>query len=184
MSKPVVIIIDMLNDYFREGRLANKRAALTNAINRLVAFARQRNFPVIWVRQEFKPDLSDAFLGMRKDRRLVTIQDTHGCQILDELDLLPQDLVIVKKRYSAFFGTQLDQLLDELQPTQVILAGVNTHACVRMTAVDAYQRDLPVILAIDAINSYDQEYHRVSLRYLKQSIAQVMHIDELMAHFR
>ena len=183
MNEPLLIIIDMLNDFFREGRLAGERQALTTAINQLVAFARQKDFPVIWVRQEFKPDLSDAFLGMRRDRRLVTIQGTQGCQILDELDRLPQDPVIVKKRYSAFFGTQLDQLLDELQPAQVILAGVNTHACVRMTAVDAFQRDLPVILAIDAVNSYDQEYHCVSLRYLKQGIAQVMHNDELMENF-
>jgi nicotinamidase-related amidase len=183
MNIPVVIVIDMLNDYFREGRLAGERAALTTAINQLVTFARRKEFPVIWVRQEFKPDLSDAFLAMRKSRQQVTIQDTAGCQILDELNRQPQDPLIVKKRYSAFFGTQLDHLLEELQPSQVILAGVNTHACVRMTAIDAYQRDLPVILAVDGINSYDQEYHRVSLRYLSQAIAQILPNDELMERF-
>jgi nicotinamidase-related amidase len=183
MNSPVLTIIDMLNDYFREGRLAEARATLTTAINQLVAFARQQDFPVIWVRQEFKPDLSDAFLAMRKSRQPVTIQGTYGCQILDELDRQSHDHLIIKKRYSAFFGTHFDKLLAELQPSYIILAGINTHACVRMTAVDAYQRDLPVILAIDGINSYDQEYHRVSLRYLSQGIAQVMHNDQLIAHF-
>jgi nicotinamidase-related amidase len=182
-NRPVLTIIDMLNDYFREGRLAEARPALTNAINQLVAFARQKDFPVIWVRQEFKPDLSDAFLAIRNSRQPITIQGTYGCQILDELDRQPHDHLIIKKRYSAFFGTHLDPLLAELQPSQIILAGINTHACVRMTAVDAYQRDLPVILAVDGINSYDQEYHHVSLRYLSQGIAQVMHNDELIAYF-
>ena len=46
-----------------------------------------------------------------------------------------------KKRYSAFFKTGLDQTLDLLKPVVLVLAGVNTHACVRMTAIDAYQRD-------------------------------------------
>jgi nicotinamidase-related amidase len=182
-KKPVLVIIDMLNDYFREGRLAEARTALTTAINQLVAFARQKDFPVIWVRQEFKPDLSDAFMAIRNSRQPITIQGTDGCQILDELNRQPHDHLIIKKRYSAFFGTHFDELLAELQPSYMILAGVNTHACVRMTAVDAYQRDLQVILAVDGINSYDLEYHRVSLRYLSQAIAQVMHNDELIAHF-
>jgi maleamate amidohydrolase len=50
-------------------------------------------------------------------------------------------MVIIKKRYSGFYGTTLDETLARLAPDAIILAGINTHACIRTTAVDAYQRD-------------------------------------------
>ncbi len=81
---------------------------------------------------------------------------------------------MIKKRYSAFYGTDLDQLLARLRPDAIILAGINTHACIRMTAIDAYQRDWPVVLATDCIGSHDQEHHAVSLRYMKDKIASLM----------
>jgi isochorismate hydrolase len=75
----------------------------------------------------------------------------------------------------------LDQLLAAWQPQRIILAGVNTHACVRTTAIDAYQRDYEVVLAEDCIASYDQEHHEVSLRYMAGKIAQVMRGVDIFA---
>ena len=58
------------------------------------------------------------------------------------------------------------------------------HACVRATEVDAFQLDYNVILAIDSIASYDDEYHRESIRYLAQSIGQPMNNAEVRACLR
>ena len=166
MTQPVLLVIDMLNDFFREGLLAERRDELVRSINELVALFRSHNLPVIWIRQEFAPDLSDAFLVMRERGLAITIAGTDGCKILPELDYLSTDPVIVKKRYSAFFGTNLDEILASLRPAFVVMAGINTHACVRTTAIDAYQRDYHVVIASDCVASYDDEYHRVSMRYL------------------
>jgi nicotinamidase-related amidase len=76
-----------------------------------------------------------------------------GCQLATALDVAGADGVIVKKRYSGFFGTGLDDRLRAAEATTLVLAGVNTHACVRMTAIDAYQRDYDVVLAGDCIGS-------------------------------
>ena len=78
---------------------------------------------------------------------------------------------MTKKRYSAFFGTSLDETLCSYQCKRVIVAGVNTHACIRTTVVDAYQRDYDVILASDCIDSADAEHHDVSLRYMEGKLA-------------
>ncbi|HUQ83638.1 MAG TPA: isochorismatase family cysteine hydrolase, partial [Gemmatimonadaceae bacterium] len=86
----------------------------------------------------------------------------------------PADDVIVKKRYSAFFGTDLDAMLSSTGPDVLVIAGVNTHACVRMTAIDAYQRDYDVIVVADAVASSDSEHHDVTLRYLDGNIARVI----------
>lgn len=170
--RPALIVIDMLNDSWI-GRDKARQETMVGAINELVAAMRERSRPVIWVRQEFEPDLSDAFPEMRARQIRVTIKGTEGCQLLAGLAISPTDPVIVKKRYSAFFGTGLDDLLARLVPDSLILAGINTHACIRTTAIDAYQRDWQVVLAGDCIDSYDCEHHDVSVRYMRDKIASV-----------
>ena len=87
MPGMTLIIIDMLNDFFRQHtHLARQRPRLVGAINMLADAFRYHNQPVLWVRQEFAPDLHDAFLEMRKHNLHVTIAGTDGCEILPELD--------------------------------------------------------------------------------------------------
>ncbi len=151
------------------------------AMNDLLQVMRDASRPVVWVRQEFEPDLSDAFLEMRAKGIYTVIKGTAGPLIDSRLTVSPSDTVIVKKRYSAFFGTNLDEVLDGLQPDCLVVAGINTHACIRTTVVDAYQRDWPVILASDCINSYDREHHAVTLRYMKDKLATLMSNREIEA---
>jgi nicotinamidase-related amidase len=99
------------------------------------------------VRQEFALDLSDAFLEMRKRGIRSSIAGTEGARLDPRLDVGEGDPVIVKKRYSAFHGTNLDDLLAARGIGEIVLAGVNTHACIRMAAIDAYQRDLKVTVS-------------------------------------
>jgi nicotinamidase-related amidase len=170
-----LIVVDMLNDFFeRSPVLAAQRSRLVASTNALVRAFRATGLPVVWVRQEFAPDLHDAFLDMRATNTSITIAGTAGCELLPELERLPADGVIVKKRYSAFFGTELDARLSSIRPDVLVIAGVNTHACVRMTAIDAYQRDYDVIIAADAVASNDPEHHDVTLRYLDGKIARVL----------
>jgi isochorismate hydrolase len=88
--------------------------------------------------------------------------------------------VLIKKRYSAFYQTELDQLLRRLRPDAIILAGINTHACIRVTAIDAYQRDWETIVAADCVDSYDREHHDISMKYMKDKIAAIMSNQEIL----
>ena len=176
-----VIVIDMLEDFFMKSPLSDRRRDLCASINALTSQAHRNQWPVVWIRQEFAPDLSDAFQSMKDTGTHITIQDTKGSQLLEELAVKADDHLVIKKRYSGFYGTALDTLLQSLSCSHLIFAGVNTHACVRSTAVDAYQRDYRVILASDAISSYDDEYHRESMRYLAQSIGVVQTNQQIAA---
>jgi len=153
------------------------------SINDLVGLMRQLGRPIIWVRQEFEPDLRDAFPEMRTKGIRITIKGTTGCQIASDLALASSDPVLIKKRYSAFYQTELDQMLNRLRPDVLILAGVNTHACVRVTAIDAYQRDWRIIVAGDCVDSYDREHHDISMKYMKDKIATVMTNQEVRSTF-
>ena len=180
MPAAALLNIDMLGD-FLDRWPAGERRALIARTNALVALFRQRGLPVIWVRQEFKADLSDAFLEMRKRSISVTIEGTRGAEIADGLDRRESDPTIIKKRYSAFYGTELDTLLASTRPDALVIAGINTHACIRMAAIDAYQRDYEVVIASDCVDSYDQEHARITLEYLADKIALLRTNEEIAA---
>ena len=181
MPRMTLLIIDMLNDFFRQhARLAEQRARLVASINTLAEAFRHHGQPVLWVRQEFAPDLHDAFLEMRKQNLRVTIAGTDGCELLPELDHRPADTTIVKKRYSAFFGTDLEATLRRGRPEALVVAGINTHACVRTTVIDAYQRDYEVVVATECIASYDEAHHDMTARYLDGAIARLLPNHEII----
>ena len=178
--QPMLLIIDMLVDFLDRWPVA-ERVTMVAAIQRLAEAFHTAGRPVVWVRQEFAPDLSDAFGEMKRDNIRVTIKGTEGARIIPELAPRADDLEVIKKRYSAFFGTPLDDIIRRAGADTLVLAGVNTHACVRMTAIDAYQRDLDVIIVREAVGSYDREHAAVSLRYMDGKIASVVPVAEVVA---
>src|SRR4029077_12394273 len=109
---------------------------------------------------------------------------TKGCEIIPQFRPLLEEAHVIKKRYSAFFGTQLDRLLLMHAADTVVLSGINTHACVRMTAIDAYQRDLDVIIPREAVGSYDRDHEEMSLRYMNGKIASVVPLANAMSLLR
>src|SRR5687768_2369749 len=128
-TRYMLLVIDLLNDFFeREAALAARRSHLVTSVNQLTTAFRQARHPVLWIRQEFAPDLSDAFLRARRENLRVCLAGTTGCELLPELERHASDQVLVKKRYSSFFGTDLDERLAAIRPQVLILAGINTHA--------------------------------------------------------
>ena len=170
MTARCLLIIDMLNDFLDQWD-DDVVATLIDHTNILAQAFRDKDYPVIWVRQEFKADLSDAFLEMRDRNIHICIEGTRGAELHEALDVDHEDKAIVKKRYSAFFKTDLDTILVQNGIDEVTICGINTHACIRMAAIDAYQRDLRVVLASDCIGSYDRQHAQVSLDYINGKIA-------------
>jgi nicotinamidase-related amidase len=178
-----VLVVDMQVDFFAHARLIQHRAELAAKVNELTHLAREHDVPVIWVKTEFEPDLRDAFLEVRKKAIHVVVKGSAGAGLLPELHVADSDLVLTKKRYSAFFGTVLDSILTARDCSRVIVAGINTHACIRSTVVDAYQRDLEVILPRGCFDSHDAEHHEISLRYMENKLATVRDLSALKADF-
>jgi nicotinamidase-related amidase len=179
MLKRCLIIIDLLNDYLDQWE-ADKVERLVQNTNLLVGAFRRADLPVIWVRQEFRPDLSDAFLEMRDKGIAITIEGTRGAQLHARLDWRPTDSTIIKKRYSAFFRTRLEEILADIGAGELVLCGINTHACIRMAAIDAYQRDLRVVIAEECIGSNNEVHARVSLDYMDGKIARVATVGDII----
>lgn len=177
-----LLVIDLIPDFLKSLDAA-RCTALIERTNELVHVVRAADQPIIWVRQEFAADLSDAYLEMREKDFRIAIAGTPGALFDPRLDRLPGEPTIVKKRYSAFFGTDLDVILGRRFVDEVIVAGVNTHACVRTSAIDAYQRDLRVILAVECMESYDARHAETSLRYMDGKIGRALTNQQIEAHF-
>jgi len=179
-----LMVIDMQNDFFRKAALKNKRRKLCEGINNLIVSLRKDKVPIVWIRQEFKNDLSDAYLFMKKRNEKITIQGTPGSEVLQEFRVEKGDIQIIKKRWSGFFNTSLEFFLEKNKIDTLIITGINTHACIRMTAIDAYQRDFKVILAKECIASWDEKHHRITLNYLQKGLGiQVLTNNEITKGF-
>jgi len=181
--KPAFIIIDLQVDFFREDPLKSIGGKLVPAVNALAGFARENGYPVIWVRQEFEPDLSDAFLNMRRTGTRMTIRGTEGVELLPGLVVDKTDYDVKKKRYSAFFETNLAGILESLKIDTLVIGGINTHACVRAAVVDGYQRDYDIYIVEDCCGSWDPAHHEITLEYLDTRLGKVIDSEGIRALF-
>lgn len=95
------------------------------------------------------------------------LANTWGAEIIDELGAKVSDYFVKKRRYSAFFATDLDLILRELKVKKIYVCGVVTNICVLHTAADAKQLGYEVVILEDctkALSNYEQEY---AIRHMK-----------------
>ncbi len=189
VTRSAILIIDLVRDYFDpaiwpSSALPDLAADLVAATNNLTAAARAGHHPVIWVRQQFKPDLSDAFPHMIRDGRRYAVSGTNGCRLLPGLDTADTDRDLVKTRFSAFFETPLADTLGDLGITDVYVAGVTTQWCVRSTVVDAYQQGLEVHVVRECTAAFTTEAHNSALQEMDGYIADVESLHVAAAALR
>jgi len=181
--KPLLLVVDMCQDFFKNNskwkELNKGKKSQVKAINDLVKHFRSKGNPVVWVVQRFKKDLSDAHALVRENKIYETIEGTDGWKLLPELDREEDEVMIVKNRYSAFFKTRLEQDIEKNNIDTIVIVGVNTHACIRITAIDAYMRDHKVILVEEGINSTKPEFAKTTIEYLKTGLADVKSLEEV-----
>src|SRR5579862_6512673 len=91
-----LLVVDMLNDFLDTWPSA-QRKQLCDSMSELVQIMRDNDQPIVWIRQEFNPDLSDAFPEMRARGIRITIRGTPGSEIVPELIVAPSDPIVVKK---------------------------------------------------------------------------------------
>ncbi len=156
MSK-ALIIIDMLYDFVdSEGRLycGPEGSAIVPRVKSLLEQAREQGIPVVFIADRHLP--SDPEFDIFPPH---CVQDSPGAEIIEALRPLGDERVIAKRRYSAFFGTDLDLTLRELRADELILVGVCTNICVLYTAADARNLAYRVVVPADAVASFDASAH-------------------------
>lgn len=109
----------------------------------------------------------------------VLATDNALSAIDDRVRPLITETVIRKTRYSAFVGTNLEEILHKSKITRLVIVGVMTHLCCESTARDAFMRDYDVFFIVDATASRDEELHLGSLRALADGFAILATTEEV-----
>lgn len=98
-----------------------------------------------------------------------------------EVAPLPGELVIVKNRASAFFGTPLIAHLRQMDVRSLIVCGESTSGCVRASVVDAYSNGFHTVVVENCVFDRSLLSHKVSLFDLHHKYADVMALDEVVS---
>ncbi|MBW2246482.1 MAG: cysteine hydrolase [Deltaproteobacteria bacterium] len=166
MSKRALIIVDMLNDFIdKNGALFcgdTARSIIPFVKQRLDAF-RNRGDLIIYLQDSH--DKNDKEFE-RFPSHCVT--GTRGNEIISELTPKPGDKVIPKKRYSGFYGTELETILESEGVDEVEVVGVCTSICVMDTVGGLANRDYNITVPIKGVADFDPNFHEFALKRMKQ----------------
>jgi len=99
-----------------------------------------------------------------------SLQGSGGAEIIADLAPLPHERVIYKRRFSAFFGTDLDLTLRDKGISEIELVGVCTNICILYTAALARMLSYRVSVPVKAVASFDQEAHNFALQEMKNTL--------------
>jgi nicotinamidase-related amidase len=125
-----------------------------------------------------------GFLG-EKDRLNLPV-DTPAPGRPGRGDLLPEigpgegDIVITKRQWGAFYGTELDLQLRRRGIRTIVIGGIATNFGVESTARDAYERGFAQIFAEDAMSSVSSEAHEMTRKFVFPRIGRVRSTDEIL----
>lgn len=173
LDRAALIVVDMQNAFASPGGLLDLAgvdisgaAAVVESIATLLEAVRSRAVQVVYLQTGYKPDLSngggDLSPNPRKETALclmrarpelkgkLLVEGTWDFQIVPELQPRPDDLVVLKTRYSGFVGTTLDSLLRARGIRTLFFTGIATNVCVESTLRDAYFHEYWPILVRDA----------------------------------
>jgi len=165
--KPAVIVVDMLEDNYRRDRDGTREEEkIIGPVRDFLREARKRSMPVIFACDSFLE--GDFLFGGRM--KVHAVRGTGGVRPLKELDPQETDLVLEKRRFSAFFKTDLDQTLRTLGCDTAVVCGIQTQFCVLATAFDALCHDFRTIILEDLSASYKAEIHEAFMEPYRKSV--------------
>ena len=192
-AKTALVVVDMQNTFCELGAPAEvpgSRAIVGN-INALTTELRARGIPVIWVlhANTRRGDRSDWDLFFNyvvaDDVRRQTIESLAPGrqQVWRELTTSPDDVTIIKNRYSAFIAgsSTLERVVRNLGIDTILVAGTKTNVCCEATARDAMMLDFKVVMVSDCCAALSEEEHQASLETIIQQFGDVLTSDEVVA---
>lgn len=189
MEKTALIMIDMQRGFLDESSpcyIAGARATVP-ACARVAEFCRELSVPVFFVTRLYRENGSDVehcrFASWLNGGKPISpgCGESISAAAPAELELKAGDYQILKPRFSAFFGTELDLILRRLGIRTLLLAGTTTPNCIRSTCYDGLSLDYNIAVLSDCTSSATEEIQRSNLRDMENIGAQILTSAELMS---
>lgn len=188
-SKTAFLVIDMQKAFVEPGaalQIAGAKATVP-AIRRALDAARRAGARIWWVEREYAADGSDMEKPRRKALESLGISGvlapgSTGLNSVEQPDGLrkePGDRTIIKKRYSAFFGTDLDRQLREEGIETIVLLGTTTPNCIRSTCYDGISLNYDVVVLEPCCSSNTPEIQRSNMEDMERAGAVIIRLSDL-----
>jgi ureidoacrylate peracid hydrolase len=176
-----IIVVDMLNEFCKPGgaMVLPGYEVLIPPQKKVIEAGRQAGCPIVFVVDTHRAN-------MRQEREFLKrtphcLEGSWGAQVIEDLEPRPDDIYVVKRRYSAFFNTDLDLTLRDLQLNTLVVFGVVTNICVRSTVHDAFFLGYQVIVPEDCVAATGPREQASSLYDIATHFGIVTGSDELTA---
>lgn len=178
-GRTALLAVDLVNDYVEpSGAMpaADTESVLT-ANARLAEAARTAGVHIVWIR----PGHIDATDGLFRKRIVHAIDGTWGAELHPSLGVREGERVLNKRRYSAFFQTDLDLWLRERAVTRVVVTGVALNICVRSTVHDAFFLGYQVWVPRDACRATGEREEESTVYDIATHFGRVLTVDDVIA---
>ena len=165
-----LLVIDIQQEDFKEMREENWNDPAWDCIRnakRVLDVFRKKKLPVIQIKEVHRPNLVDFGRELDGSERIHCIEISPDTDYAKLTYPIEGEYLISKRRYSAFFGTDLEILLKGLKVDTLYLIGGLTDVCIHYTAVDAHQNDYHIKVVTDAVAGSSEEAHRYALKAIR-----------------
>ncbi|HDM8225313.1 TPA: cysteine hydrolase [Vibrio campbellii] len=163
MSQAALLVIDLQNDYFPNGKfpLWNTEATLNN-IKSAIAKANEKNIPVIHIQH-----IADPAMGIAPFFN----EGSEGAEIHPEiLALAPNTDVVIKHFADSFEQTNLEEVLQKHGVTELLVSGMMTQNCVTHTAISKAAEKYEVSILMDCCTTVDEMIHNIALHAVSNRV--------------
>jgi ureidoacrylate peracid hydrolase len=212
LGRTAVLVIDMQNDFGAKGgmfdRIGIDLSLIQRAVGptaRVLAASRKVGLPIIYLKMGFRAHLSDAGPVDAPNRlkhapfavgtvvrapdgteSRILIRGTWNTEILPELAPQAGDIVLYKQRFSGFYNTELDAILQQRGVKYLLVTGCTTSVCVESTIRDAMFRDYSCVLLADCTGEpigcdLQRSNHEASLLVIQTVLGWVSGSAELLS---
>ncbi len=179
-----VLVVDMLNDFVYGKLKFNRAKKIIPKIQSLLEITKEIGVPTFFCNDAHQKTDSYEFNLWGPH----ALKGTSGAKIIKDLKPSKFDHIVLKRTYSAFYNTKLDNFLEKSfgkkGPDGLIIVGIHTNICAKHTAYDAFVRGFEVIVPEDGVTAFTERDHRFGLDYMKQNygakILKVSHVIQLL----
>ena len=181
--RTALMVVDVQNDYC-DPTYAPATVAMLPRLRTLVDEARRFGVQVIYTR-DVQGDRWNTPVWLsrhagRPQRAGKCLEGTPGAELHPDFPPREGDLVVVKHRYSAFVGTDLEQVLRARRIETLVFTGIATNICVESALRDAFQRDYWAVAVSDCTATFSETYQALSLEIIARNFGVVAEARELI----
>lgn len=178
-----IMVVNLLVDMIERAKpfpMPPEYGAILERTVRFIAQARQAGHPIIFIQDQHRPgdkEFTDFSVGQPH-----AIRGTEGSQLVSALQPLGEDDYSVgKRRFSAFFGTDMDLYLREENIKRLVLVGRPSNVCALYSAADGFMRRYELVAISDCLYSKTGAMHDRAMREFSETLGPVMTMEQFLA---